>query len=587
MKTRFGLTVVIAVCAGVAAAGAETIPVVDFDRGEIPHETHANLKVHLTTDNCAAGHVGLAILPKGSGWVTVYTLWDNWTPFDRVRMSLHNANSEDVAVHFEVRSRDKSKATKEITLKPGANDVTVKFAEMEKVGERPLGLLEVGQWVLAFDKELKAPVTLSDYRLVRESLYFERPTEASIAAAWQAEEAELSSQREEPAGGGPAVYWASARFSATGKGRVWMDLRPGDKSPNTFAPVSTWTGYEQICFTCDNKDSKKVNLAVLLEDYTAVCCRLTEYREGQLVVLPVELKPGVQEVKLDLKDLKTADGQRWLDLSNVRRIGFGVTDLRGGLVTPRLRFSGLRIRTTSETAGVLVPEGGRRCERCGQRVDDTFSNLCPFCGKLWRGDKVPWPATAPAAVRLTPVKDASVNATDGGGGKAVTARNGKEASIGVHHYDESAWEQRALLRFDPAELKLDPAKIKKAELRLFSTIAGSQGKAYLCPIRVFAAPDGKDDFDEAAVNWLTQPPIGQYVATGGLYYYWTDATACDVTQFIRDRLAAGKGPFTLVVYAFQAGAVKRNPHANGHHFPFYSREAKDEARRPCLYIEAQ
>jgi hypothetical protein len=156
----------------------------------------------------------------------------------------------------------------------------------------------------------------------------------------------------------------------------------------------------------------------------------------------------------------------------------------------------------------------------------------------------------------------------------------------VHHYDDSAWEERALLRFDPAEVKVDPARIKKVELRLFSTIAGSQGKAWLCPIRVFVAPDGKGDFDEKTVSWLTQPPIGAFAATGGLYYYWSEGVACDVTEFVRARLKQGKEPFTLILHAFQAGPCRRNPHAYGHHFPFFARQAKDESKRPHLYIEA-
>jgi hypothetical protein len=583
------VAVVVALLACASFASAETVYVVDFGRGEMPNEIHGNLAKGswLTTEHAPPGKVALRVLPAGAGWVTSYILWNNWTWYSGVRFNLFNENADAVKVHFEIRTRNKLKAGVDLDAKPGENAFVVKFADMPSLTDKPFVPIDVGQWLFSFEKALDKPVFISEYKLIRENIELAPATPENVGTRWTAENAEVSGQLEETETS--KTKWTVGRFPGDGTGRIWTDLRPGEKSFNTYAFPAIWLGYDRLTFTCDNPLKSPIEMKVLLEDHTARAARVTPFWEGQLVVIPVEVKTGKNSYEVLLKDLKTADGSRWFDASNVARVGFQLAGPKN-IIQPRLRITDLRVRTVSESAGVLVPaDGARTCARCGERLDDARANLCPFCGKLYNPERTPTPAVAPGSVKWLPAKDTCVNARDGGGGIDIIKDSGagRSPTISVHHYDESFWEERAFLRFDPADVKADPAKIRKAELRILSALdeKNKGGKAYLCPVMVFVAPEGKDDFDESKTCWLNQPPIGDFLFMGGLYYYSTDWVCYDLTAFVKKRLAQKKGPFTLVLRAFQAGPVKANPHALGHHWPFYSRECPDEAKRVHLYVE--
>ena len=101
------------------------------------------------------------------------------------------------------------------------------------------------------------------------------------------------------------------------------------------------------------------------------------------------------------------------------------------------------------------------------------------------------------------------------------------------------------------------------------------------------APDDKGDFGEETLPWITQPPVGSFAAQGRLCYYWTDAMALDVTEFMRARMARTRKPFTPILHAFEAEPCKEDPHRFGHFLPFHSRKARDDALRPHLYVELE
>ena len=562
------------------AASADWTYVRDLDRGETPNEFHQNvIDRRLTTEHARPGHVALSFRPVDRGWVTRYNMWHNWTWYDRVTFKMFNANDKPVTFTYEVRTRHKRRANIQVTVKPGPNDVVLKFADFQNIGEKPFVLWDVAQWVMFFDGELPKPLYLSEYRLIRENIELPWPTEKTLASHWKAQDATLTSQ-EEPGDPVP-VHWACASFAAGKTGRVWTELRPGERRFNTLAFPVVWLGYERLTFVCDNPQAAPVKFDVLLEDFTAQACRDTKYREGQAAAVPMTAAPGKHTMSVPLKDLKTVDGLRWLDLSQMYRIGFRVETPPNPV---KLRFTDLRVRTTDENAGILVPtEGARTCARCAARLDDANCNACPFCGKFYNADAVVT-APVPDSLKLPPVRDGSVMASSGGGGPTVDQENRRDSGISVCHYDVSFWEGRTFFRFDPGDVR-PGARIRKAELRLSSRNVGSGGKSWLCPVRIFAAPDGRDDFDDAKLSWITQPPVGEFVAQGGLYYYWTDRVALDVTEWLRRRLARTRAPFTLILRAFEAEPVKADAHLFGHFFPMHARESREEDKRPCLYVE--
>jgi len=572
MTKTLGVTMVL--LAAVSVASADWRYLRDLDRGETPNEYHKNIKdVHLTTEHARPGHVALAFRPDGKGWVTRYALWHNWTWYDRVAFRMHNANDKPVTFTFEVRTRHKRRANIRVTVKPGVNDVVLRFADFKNIAEKPFSLYDVGQWAMFFDGALAKPLYLSEIRLIRENIQLPRPTAGSMGKQWAAEHAELDAETEKT--DTVPRHWVKMTFAPGTLGKVWLDLRHGERRYNTFALNGNWLGYERLTFLSDNP-GPATEVELLLEDFTTFACRDTEYREGQAVVIPVAVPKGKQVLSVLLKDLKTADGKRWLDLSQMQRVGFRMKPV-GKTV---LRLADLRVRTTDENAGILVPsDGARKCVRCERRLDDVNCNVCPFCGKFYNARAVVTKPT-PKSMKLFPVKDGCVMASHGGGGPTVDKTYG---GLSVCHYDVSFWEGRAFLRFDPSTIPAGK-RIRKAELRL-KRRRPSQGKSWLCPMRIFVAPQGKGDFDEAALSWVTQPPIGSFAAQGGLYYYWTDAMAMDVTKFLKERLPGNRKPFTLILRAFEAEPCKENAHLFGHHFPFDAREARDETRRPHLYVE--
>lgn len=571
------------------AVSADWTYVVDLDRGDTPNETKDMQDVHLTAEHARPGHVSYAFRPVDrplpppkvatTRWITRYNMWNNWTWYDRVQFRLFNENAEPVVAHFEVRTRHARKAGTDVTLAPGANDVTIRFADLRNLAEKPFSLYDVSQWVLFFDKELAKPLYLSEYRLIRENLQLPVPGETAIGARYKAEDAALASEKEDA---DPlALYWAAATFPAGKAGRFWIELPPDEKNYNTFNPPTNWLGYERVTFLCDNPGAVPARFDLLLEDFTARACRETKYRADQAVVVPLEAKPGRSTISADLANLKTVDGRRWFDPSQVYRIGIRVTN---PATETKLRFADFRVRTTNEAAGILTPkEGAKLCGWCHERLDDANANCCPFCGHLMNPLAVVTPPEA-GSVSLTPVKDGSASAASGGGDPSVDQAGGVDQKLGVNHYDMSYWEGRSFLRFDPSAIPAGK-RVKKAELRLTSSMPGSQGKSWLCPMRIFAAPDGQDDFDEQTLSWMTQPPIGDFAAQGGLYYYWTDRMAMDVTDWLRSRLARTNKPFTFVLRAFVAAPCVPDAHLLGHHFSFWSRECKDGTKRPALYVE--
>ena len=568
-----------------SAASADWVYLRDLDRGQIPNEYHANIRdVHLTTEHARDGHVALAFRPDGRGWVTRYNLWHNWTWYDRVAFRMFNANDKPVTFTWEVRTRHGRRANIRVTVQPGANDVVLKFAELTNIAEKPLSLYDVSQWVIFFDEGIPKPLYLSEYRLIRENIQLPWPTEKNIPTHWSCEYG-VTVKSEQSPGDPVPEFWASAEFSAPKGGTVWTELRPGEKRFNTLAFPENWLGYDRITFVCDNPQKEPVKLDVMLEDFITRACRDTDWREDKAAAVPLVAQPGRHMMSASLKDLKTVDGRRRLDLAQMYRIGFRARNFNEG-ADVKLRFSDIRIRTSDENAGILIPrEGGRRCVRCDNRLDDANCNCCPFCGKFYNARAV---VTTPTknSVTLVPVKDGYVMASSGGGGPTVKECYGTDPTLSVCHYDVSFWEGRAFLRFDPSTVPAG-ARIRKAELRLHSAMPGSQGKAWLCPMRVFVAPDGADDFNEQTLNWISQPPIGAFAAQGGLYYYWTDTMALNLTEFLKERLAKSRKPFTLVLRAFEAEPCSENAHLFGHHFPFHAREAKDASKRPQLYVELE
>lgn len=580
MRRFVAVTLVLVVMA--TWAGADWVCLSDFDHGVIPHEFHKNIpSPYLTTKHAAPGHVALCLQPVGPGWVTDYHLWHNWTWYDRIVFQLFNENDQPVTIQYEIRTHNGRRGTMNFVVQPGANDVVLKLADFKSIAEKPFDLWDVGQWVLFFDRALPKPVYLSDYRLIRENIQLPAPNEARIAAQFQAQDAEIVSVKEE---GDPVpVYWGAMTFAAGKTASVWIDLLAGEKNFNTFTFPAMWLGYEKLTLRCDNPQAAPVKFQLVLEDLVARACAKTEQYEGQLVVVPLEAAPGRSALAVDLTGLKTVDGGRAISLSQMSRVGFRVVNPERGT---KLSVSDLRVHTTSEMAGVLVPtEGARLCARCNNRLDDRNCIVCPFCGRLYNEHAVVT-EPAPNSIKLMPVKNGIATATSGGGQPTVTQR-AEADQLDIHHYDGSFWECRTFLRFDPSALNVDAKRIRKAELRLHSANTGNQGKAWLCPMYIFTSPDALGDFDEARLSWITQPPIGGFASQGGLYYYWTDQVAIDMTQFVRDRLGRSQEPFTLILKAFEAEEVKADAHKFGHHFPFYSRRAPDESKRPYLYIELE
>jgi hypothetical protein len=368
-------------------------------------------------------------------------------------------------------------------------------------------------------------------------------------------------------------------FPAGEVGRIWRDLKPSDKRKiNTMTQHTVWMGYENITFNCHNPTERPVRFSLVLEDFPSIT--RPKLYEQQLVKVPLTAKAGDSRLDVPIRELKTVDGQRWLDLSHVCRLGFEVTKPTAEV---ELRFSDIRVRTMDETAGVASLRYGKNaCPRCGRRVDDRNCNLCPFCGLLFNAPGTELKTVADAR-RLYPIKDTSASSVPLHG----EAEAAKAGVLKIHHYDDApSWESRAFLRFDPASLPAGKT-VARAELRLRSTWGGKKIKAWLIPLMVFVPPAGQDDFDEKGLRWNNQPPAGFFVAQGGLYYCWREWVCVDVTGFLRKRLSEGREPFTFILRGVASSPASLHPHSMGHLMYVFSREAGDESRRPYLYIEME
>ena len=563
---------------------SDSIRILEIDQGELCYD-NKNVEAVLSKKHVPPGaRMCMKLLVKGPGWSGAYRMmrtanWGNWSDFNRVAFWAYNEAEEAVGFRFTIKSRQADGQVASIgvpvTLQPGPNQVELPFTAFKR-DEFKLRPAEVTMWVFGFDAPQPGPIYIADLRIVRWRRRLTTLRTPEQLQQWRADQSVEATMV--PDGGG-----LQARFEADGQ--LWWPVPRGETIPLQRADVlNRWSGYEHLQLEVTNPGGEAAPVTILLADLNTVALAKTDYFTGQVAERTVEVPPGEQVVTVSLAEpWTTRDGRRHLDFTDIRQLGLSAKPSKGNLT---IILHGLSLVTSQEGAGVAPKApGGRPCPACHRTLTDHRANLCPFCGELFRQEILTLQPPADG-LRLAPVADASISARSGGGEPTPTANRGASSTFGVHHYDTSFWEERALMRFELADVpELRAADVRRAQLWLCHKNAGRWGKPYVPPLRIYALDGRHGAWQENSVNWLSQPPLhtAQLIVEGGLYYFPTKWFAFDVTDYVRGQLR-GAGVVNLGLRAITAEPCRNDNHMMGHFIEFCAREFPDESCRPFLLI---
>jgi len=565
-----------------AAAADDNLKIMNPDLGIFPYDVE-RLQLSLTKEFAGPGErQSLRVSTTTGGYAGVYRpgvsavyAWGNWSEYDRVRFWVHNANSQNVAMKFTVKSSVGDKVVngmKSFTVTPGPQVVTLNLADCLSAENVKPNLRDVTQWLFSLDDGIEQPVYLGSIGLLRSAkqLLTDRRPE-TFGTDWRAP-AEVGMENPEAWQAGSDIR-LRFRFPAGRTTQVWWTI-PRSKPALYQVPESrnVWSGYEKLAVDFLNGEKADGTCTVYVADLTADFVKLRPEYERQLGRARVTIPPGRNTVEIPLSELKVPEDARGLDLNDIRGIGF---EVEAGAEPVTLQLDNIRLLTTRDDAGPMPrPPARVRCVVCGLAISDQYARQCPACGNLYR-DKQHDPDSAKGAIQLSPAGDTSLAAPG-------TMSDFAKELLGLAHYDSGNWERRAFMRFDLSDLKLpEGAQIERAELRLYPD--GKCGKPYLPPLDVYSVEGPAGRWDEKKLTWESQPAPSRWLFTGGLYPPSTTVVVMDLTEYVREKAAADKS-VSLILKATTAGPCAHDNHMMGHFVNVYSSKAADPQVRPCLYI---
>ncbi len=426
---------------------------------------------------------------------------------------------------------------------------------------------------------------------------------------WTAAEGSGTEYAEKTAPAVAETGWVKLSFAAGKDGELLFRVprpafKPGDWSTylKIAAEKNVWLGYEKLNVVVYNPSPRPVQVGVLVEDLTGFIAGMfptqEQTRRGQMYRVAVEVAPGASTIHVAVDGkLRTQDDQRWLDVRDVRTVGFAVKAPAADTV---LYVKRMYLESSRPDAGTVNwPAEAKPCPNCAKGTEklepwyaelgkkgfnDANAAYCPFCGGQLK-ERPPEPESAPGALRIIPSARAGVTTATGGSGDTGTCLSRPQMFWELHHYMEYTWEARGFLRFSLEELPAG-ARIKTAQLRLFSALPSKGGKPWFPPLRIYSIPDQYDDWTRQ-VTWLSQPPVGNLLVQGGLYRWRDDPIqwfSYDVTPYVAQQ-AAGRRVASLALYVMTPYPARMNPHPLGHCIRYGNPPENEAGKQPYLYVE--
>jgi hypothetical protein len=565
-----------------AATADDNLKIMNPDVGIFPYDV-ARMQLSLTKEFAGPGErQSLRVSTTTGGYAGVYRpgvsavyAWGNWSEYDRVRFWVHNANSTNVAMKFTVKTSVGDKVVngmKSFTVTPGPQVVTLNLADCLSAENVKPNLRDVTQWLFSLDDGIEQPVYLGSISLLRSAkqLLTDRRPE-TFGTDWRAP-AEVGMENPEAWQAGSDIR-LRFRFPAGRTTQVWWTIpRPKQALYQVPEPRNVWHGYEKLAIDFINAGKEPQKCTLYVADLTADFAKAQPEYEKQLARVEFTIPSGRNTVEIPLADMKTPDDIRGLNLNDIRGIGF---EVEAGAEPVTLQLDNIRLLTTRDDAGTLPRPAARlTCPICGLAISDQYAQQCPSCGYLYR-EKPAEADSVEGAIQVPPAGDKTI-----AGGMDVTG--GSRNILGLGHYDSSAYDCRAFIRFDLSDLKLpEGAQIERAELRLYPD--GKCGKPYLPPLDVYSVEGPAARWDEKKLTWESQPAPSRWLFTGGLYRPSPKVLMLDLTEYVREK-AAGDKSVSLILKATTAGPCAHDNHMMGHFVNVYSSKEADPQLRPCLYI---
>jgi len=237
----------------------------------------------------------------------------DWTPFDTLRLDIINKGIKELTVEFNLfHSETRAFATRVVepfVLKPGKNEVRIAVKGLKNTNGSPAKLSEVQRWFIASE----TPVRL----LVGDIFLESRGSQDDVGVKPSAPVARMSktyllrgSAGELPTEVGDDNTKLSKVLSAElGGPAVRIELL--DTFGQKVAKVADWTHFNTLRMDIVNKSAQEQEVA-----FNVFHSGTKDF--GTRVMAPFVLKPGKNQVRIAVSDLKNTNGTP-ANLSEVRR----------------------------------------------------------------------------------------------------------------------------------------------------------------------------------------------------------------------------------------------------------------------------
>ncbi|MEI7905104.1 MAG: hypothetical protein WCI43_06795 [Candidatus Firestonebacteria bacterium] len=396
--------------------------------------------------------------------------------------------------------------------------------------------------------------------------------------------------------------WLKVSFSDKKYSLVYFEIKRSrvesyfDGQPrellNAAMKENVWAGYDEVKFDYLNQEKSEQTVKFWLLDRGSIAsyCRFNEMMAAlltsespdpdpkylQMGEVVLKLKPGRGTASIKLsEDILTVDKRRAIDISDIRVYAF-----RGNNKEAVIYINNIRLEGASSEAGVL-PETPPTivCPETKKGYHDAFAGFCPFCGA--KSHKIDGSNNEPKTgkgLKITP-EYAGGYGPRGGGGDDQTE---KAISLGISHYDDSFWENRAIFSFKLLGKFPGGVKVKKAELRAYALVPG---KPYYPVMEVYSVPERFKIDPKKQVCWNTQPPVDKLLFVSGVYNGADSPRwfSYDVTDYFK---AGIKNNAVFEVRSAISALTYDSPHPKGHYL-LYEPLGRDASKAPYLYIETE
>lgn len=300
---------------------AQTVALLDVSQGQLPSDTGSDGATTFALENQKelGGRALKIIFAPGDSAGDRIAKVTNWKQFDVLKFSAFNPGTENVNLIFTVRHKGstnvKTRVDVPVYLKSGRNDIKINIDSMVNGNGSAPDLTNVVRWYIATEPGKQATIYLSDILLVADKeptvvrsstlMTGSNGAHTQTAALLDVSQGQLPSDT----GSDGATKFALESQKELGGRALKIVYAPGDSAGDRIAKVTNWKQFDALKFAAFNPGSENVNLIFTVRHKSSTNVKTR-------VDVPVSLKPGRNDIKINIDTMVNGDGSA-PDLANV------------------------------------------------------------------------------------------------------------------------------------------------------------------------------------------------------------------------------------------------------------------------------